>query len=255
MKNPWLDYSAQYKNTVHPLDEELFRRVNERLIKRGSNYELSRENVALPFFGNPEANLFMLYANPGLDKVNTPLEETAELLELFDLARKHELKGEEAFVFLRKEFEGTPGYKWWERTLRFVFRRFESEHVRARALANMFSAEIHPYKSVNYAPLTAKEGSFPSSQYTYHLVRRAIDRGALILIARAKKEWFEAVPELKHYEKVIYLSSAQQSAISPNNVIDYNRGFEREQAKNYAWQLITKDALLFDPGRSVERPF
>ncbi|NBW73411.1 MAG: hypothetical protein EBR26_03250 [Microbacteriaceae bacterium] len=158
-------------------------------------------------------------------------------------------------MFLRDEFAGTPGFEWWERTLRFVFKRYESDWARELALSNMFSAEIHPYKSVKYKPLTKSEGSFPTAEYTYELVKKAIDRGALILIARAKREWFNAVPELESYGKVIYLSSPQQSAISPNNVIDYSRGFDKDQAKNYAWQLITKEALRFEPGRSVSLPF
>jgi hypothetical protein len=233
----------------------LFDRVNERLRRRGSDYVLSNKNVALPYFGNPDANLVLLYANPGLDPKQTKKEETPGLVELFDLARKHKLKGSEAFVFLREEFEGTPGFIWWEKTLKFVFKRFSEPHSRERALRNIFSAEIHPYKSVKYGALTKKEGSFPSSEYTYHLVQRAIDRGAVILIARAKNEWFQAVPALTTYDNVIYLSSAQQSAISPNNAIDKIRGYEMEKAKNFAWQLITKEALIREPGSKVEKPF
>ena len=255
MKNPWLNYEYQNSNTVHPLDQDLFDRVNERLKSRGSDYVLSSKNVALPYFGNPDANLVLLYANPGLDPKQTKKEETPALAELFDLARKHKLKGSEAFVFLREEFKGTPGYIWWEKTLKFVFKRFSEPHSRKRALRNIFSAEIHPYKSVKYGALTKKEGHFPSSEYTYHLVQSAIGRGAVILIARAKKEWFQAVPELANYDNVIYLSSAQQSAISPNNAIDKIRGYEKEKAKNFAWQLITKEALIIEPGSKVSKPF
>jgi hypothetical protein len=255
MQNPWLKYDYKKLSTVHPLDQDLFDKVNERLRRRGSDYVLSNKNVALPYFGNPDANLVLLYANPGLDPKQTKKEETPGLVELFDLARKHKLKGSEAFVFLREEFEDTPGFIWWEKTLKFVFKRFSEPHSRERALRNIFSAEIHPYKSVKYGALTKKEGSFPSSEYTYHLVQRAIDRGAVILIARAKNEWFQAVPALTTYDNVIYLSSAQQSAISPNNAIDKIRGYEMEKAKNFAWQLITKEALIREPGSKVEKPF
>ena len=255
MNNPWLEYDYKANNKVHPLDAELFEKVNRRLAKRGEEFLLSDKNVALPYFGNPNANLFLLYANPGLDRTNTVREETPELSRLFDAARRHELLEDQAFVFLRSEFMGTPGYQWWERTLRFVFRRYESPHARKMALSNMFSAEIHPYKSVKYGPLTKKEGYFPTSNYTFEIVDQAVKRGALILVARGKSEWFRAVPSLAKYDKVIYLSSAQQSVISPNNVIDYSRGFEAEQAKNYAWQLITKEALRQEPGRPVQLPF
>jgi hypothetical protein len=255
MKNPWLDYDYKKSNSVHPLDQDLFDKVNVRLSKRGKDYVLSSANVALPYFGNPDANLVLLYANPGLNPKETTKEETPALAELFDLARKHKLTGTDAFVFLREEFEGTPGYLWWEKTLRFVFKRFSEPHARKQALRNIFSAEIHPYKSVKYGALTKGEGNFPSSEYTYHLVQKAIDRGAVILIARAKNEWFRALPALANYGNVIYLSSSQQSAISPNNAIDKSRGYESEKAKNYAWQLITKEALIREPGTKVEKPF
>lgn len=254
MENPWLTYDYRAKNKVHPLDQELFERVNFRLSKKGSDYVLSNQNVALPYFGDPNANFFLLYANPGLGQL-TYTEETEPLSKLFDMARKHQLAGQEAFVFLREEFEKTPGFQWWSETLAGIFRRFESPNAREKALRNMFSAEIHPYKSKSYGALTKKEGAFPSSIYTYQLVQKAIDRGAVILVARCKKEWEKAVPALASYDKVIYLSNPQQKRITPNNVISRSRGFETEQAKNYAWQLITKEALLSEVGTKVRLPF
>lgn len=254
MENPWLDYDFEAPTKVHPMDRELFDKVNLRLSRGKKEYILSDKNVALPYFGDPNANFYLLYANPGLGD-ETSKEETAHLSKIFDMARKHQLSGPEAFVFLRSEFENTPGFKWWEETLRWVFRRFESPHVRDKALKNMFSAEIHPYKSKSYGALTGKEGYFPTAAYTYHLVQQAVDRGALILIARCRKEWEKAVPSLASYEKVIYLSNPQQKRITPNNVISKSRDFDTEQAKNYAWQLITKEALLSDVGSEVRLPF
>jgi hypothetical protein len=254
MENPWLDYDFKAENKVHPLDREIFEKVNARFSNSGTKHVLSSKNVALPYFGNPNANFVLLYANPGL-KEDTYLEETSELSQLFDLARKHQLNGSSAFVFLQSKFEGTPGFKWWSEALRFVFRRFESDWAREMALSKMFSAEIHPYKSSEYKPLNKKDGVFPTAKYTYELVSKAMERGAVILIGRARDDWFEAVPGLSNYNKVIYLSNPRQKAISPDNVIDRTRGFEKEQAKNYAWQLITKEALIADPGAEVSLPF
>jgi hypothetical protein len=252
MKNPWIDYDYKNPNKVHPLDQELFDKVNKRLAKKkeGSAQVLSSKNVALPYFGNPEANLVLLYANPGLDKKNTAKEETPELQEVFDLARKHKLKNAEAFVFLQDAFIGTPGHKWWLNTLDRLLTRFsDQKHL---VLRNIFSAEIHPYKSVKYGALTAKEGSFPTSQYTYELVRKAMERGALILIARAQKEWFAAVPGLENYDRLLFLSSAQNPMISPNNVMVKRKNASLDDAKNTAWQLITFEAMRNLPGSRVQ---
>jgi hypothetical protein len=250
MTNPWIDYDYMAVDTVHTSDLETWRTANQRFGSRkgGSDFILSGSNVALPYFGNPEANLVLLYANPGLDRAATPAEETDDRKALFDLARRHELHEPHPFVFLNPEFEGTPGFAWWTKTLAPIVRRFSEDP--AAVYSNIFSAEIHPYKSVKYAPIGEGDGGFPTSRYTYDLVERAVDRGALILIGRAQREWFQAVPKLRDYSKVIYLSSVQNSVISPNNVI--YRGnpnlTEAEDQKNLAWQLITKVALRHPAG-------
>jgi hypothetical protein len=249
MENPWLQYDVTDANTVHRLDRQKFDEVNSRIRKKknSDDYLLSSSNVALPYFGNPEGNFVILYANPGLDKELTSLEETPERAHLFDLARRHSLENPHPFVFLTPEFEGTPGFKWWEKTLGPILKRFDG--IRLEVLSNIFSVELHPYKSVKYEVLTKSEGSFPSSLYSNDLVSMAISRGALVLIARAKEQWFDAVPELRTYSRVIYLSSSQNSVISPNNVryLANSNLHKVEDQKNLAWQLITKVALRHPP--------
>lgn len=240
MTNPWLKYDYKANNTVHPLDLELFRKVNQRLSgKKGKTEKtLSSSNVALPYFGNPNANLVLLYANPGLDPQNTKKEETPELKGIFDKARKHQKLGKHDFIFLLDAFKSTPGFDWWTKTLEAVINEPKLDGV--NVLNNIFSAEIHPYKSVKYGPLKDAEGAFPSTEYTYLLVRAAMQRNALILIARAEKEWFAAVKGLSTYKNVIYLSSVQQSKISPNNTILDRKALDKDASKKAAWAKLVK---------------
>jgi hypothetical protein len=251
VENPWLKYNPDGVSKVHLDDLAKFEQVNSRIRRKKASsldFLLSENNIPLPYFGNPNANFVVLYANPGLDRKSTHLEETREGQRLFDLARRHELKDPHPFVFLHPSLEGTPGQRWWTQTLGSILTRFSE--MPNRVLENILSVEYHPYKSVKFEALTKSEGSFPTSQYSYDLVNRAIDRGALVLVSRAKKEWFEVVPELRNYSKVIYLSSAQNSKISPNNVryVENPNVPNIDDQKNLAWQLITKVALRHNPG-------
>jgi hypothetical protein len=49
------------------------------------------------------------------------------------------------------------------------------------------------------------------------LVRQAIERGAIIVILRSEKLWYEAVPELVRYQQLYRLRSVQNVMITPNN--------------------------------------
>lgn len=212
MNNPWEQFDYTRADQVHPLDAEVFARFNQRMAKRKNSERLtlSSTHTPLPYFGSSDARLIFLAANPGLDPVKTVEEETPVRRLFFDQARKHELK-DEPFVFLRKEFEGTPGYSWWESRTRKLRDAMGDEKFRQTA----FSAEIHPYKSQNYQTLYEP---MPTQQYTFDLVNRLVSGGAWVILMRAKKEWREAVPELTRSSRVIELNSAQSSFMTPNNM-------------------------------------
>lgn len=250
MDNPWIKYDWQAENSVHKADLATVTNFNKRTLgkKRDGEYALSTSNVALPYFGNPGANVVLLYLNPGLDPSQTSSEESEDCRFLFDKARKHELVDPHPFVFLHPAFEGTPGYRWWQRTLGPLLTRFSG--FPERVLNNLFSVELHPYKSVKYSPILERDGTLESTEYTYQLVREAIKRGVLVLLARGARDWIKAVPELEDYPYVMGLSSAQNSVISPNNVIFRNNpnATTPEDQKNLAWQMLTKVALAKSPG-------
>lgn len=211
MINPWNDFDYQQKRQVHGLDVAGFEAFNSRVAKKrnSANLRLSDSHTPLPYFGSLDAGFVILMANPGLDPVNTELEEKPNLRKLFDSARKHE-EMSSPFVFLDESFSGTPGHEWWSKRLRTIIDEVSLESVRE----GIFSAEIHPYKSVNYAAL--KE-ALQTQQYTAHLIRSFIARGCLILMGRAQKEWIGLVPELASYNNIISLNSKQNSYITIGN--------------------------------------
>ncbi len=211
MENPWLTFDYTSRNQVHEQDQESFDRFNSKVkkLKNGKNLELSSSHTPLPYFGNLRAGFVILMANPGLDPVNTSLEEKPHMRRLFDAARKHE-EVDSPFVFLDDAFAGTPGQTWWSKRLGSIIDEVGLEKVRK----GIFSAEIHPYKSINYRPLGEQ---MPTQFYTAEVVRKFIDQGALFLLGRARKEWQELMPEFHRYKNVIELNSKQNSYITQGN--------------------------------------
>lgn len=212
--NPWKEFDFLAKDQVHRLDREGVDNFNSKLekskSKSASRLLLSRANTPLPFFGALDATLIILAANPGLDPINTPQEETPERRRLFDQARRHELHSH-PFVFLRPEFQNTPGYTWWEKRTRQL-REAVGDDV---FLNRTFSAEIHPYKSQNYKPL---HEPLPTQGYTFSLVNELVRNGAFVILVRAKNEWCSAVPSLQHNDRVIELNSKQSSYLTERNM-------------------------------------
>jgi hypothetical protein len=74
-------------------------------------------------------------------------------------------------------------------------------------------AEYFPYHSKSF-----KKGALlPSQEYTFDLVRRAIERGAVVLLMRSKRLWLDAVPKLVSYDRLFEANSSQCAHVSPNN--------------------------------------
>ena len=212
MNNPWNEFDYTLNTQIHPLDYDTVITFNERVnkTKNAEKYRLSEHHTALPYFGSLNSSLVILAANPGLDPVATKEEETPHRRELFDQARRHGLD-DNPFVFLRPEFEGTVGYKWWlSRT-----RRLREEMGDHKFMHNTFSAEIHPYKSINYRKLYEP---LPTQEYTFSVVNDLVSQGAWVILMRAKNEWRAAVPALLKSQKIIELNSPQSSYLTPGNM-------------------------------------
>lgn len=198
---------------MHPADFEIVQRFNEGLIKSKSksalNFMLSTQHTPLPYFGSLNSKLVILMANPGLDPARTVEEESPEFREMFDLARKHELTSD-PFVFLAEKLKETPGGQWWRKRLGKIIDAVGIEVVKQ----SIFTAEIHAYKSVNYKPLKT---NFPTQSYTFETVQRLVDKGAYVILGRAKNEWKSAISGLSG-ERLVELNSNQNSHLTEGNM-------------------------------------
>jgi hypothetical protein len=58
----------------------------------------------------------------------------------------------------------------------------------------------------------------PLPEYSFALVRRALSRGAWLVLMRSKRLWFAAVPELASYPRLIRIRNVQNPVISHRKI-------------------------------------
>lgn len=104
-----------------------------------------------------------------------------------------------------------PGRDWWTRVTRHLTEAVGTEMIREQLLA----VQYLPYHSKRFAHSTLR---LPSQAYGFALVRRAMERGAFIVCARAFRHWCEAIPELSSYSKLVRLRNPRNVVLSPGNL-------------------------------------
>jgi hypothetical protein len=107
---------------------------------------------------------------------------------------------------LLPQFHGTPAYKSWagDRLKDLVYATGDNPGRLARQI---LVVEFHGYHARSYKriqPLPPKQ-YLPSQRYGFHLVERAINRDALIVIPtkRGATEWERAIAPLTSYRKQV----------------------------------------------------
>ena len=118
--------------------------------------------------------------------------------------------------FLDPAIEGKSdgaGRRWWKRILHQLLREYP-ESVLAKAL---FCVEYFPYRSHSFRSI---RGYVESQRYGFDLVKQALRRGAMVIMMRSEKLWFEAIPELEYYRLLFSLSSPRSPTLSKGNLKD-----------------------------------
>jgi hypothetical protein len=108
---------------------------------------------------------------------------------------------------------------YWAKRLNSLIERLGESGLKLAA-NNVFCVEFFPYHSKKF-----RHGKLrlPSQDYSFGLVRQAIEHDAIILVLRCRKLWFAAVPELECYPHRYIANSWQNSVVSKGNFGD---GFE-----------------------------
>lgn len=162
-----------------------------------------------PYMGNPKAKIILLFANPGYGSNET--KEYDEIPRFKETIIKNLTHSNEDYPyyylnpnFTRKSLKGetifTDGGKWiLDKTKKL---RKDSELTLEEFSTKIFTLQLHPYHSAEFKPLNKP---YKGYEYTMQLFSKIIDRAikgdALIICARAYKEWNKEYQKLNNNDK------------------------------------------------------
>lgn len=205
MRNPWskLPVRPPFVLAVDKPYVEVFNRA------AAPEHHLKLQLLPEPFNGDINSPILVLLLNPGVSRGDFRVNANPNFrrLALAALRRPTHVR---CHSFLAPDMKA-PGTDWWLRATRPLIERFG----RPKIAASILAVEYFPYHSRKYAHSALR---LPSQQYTFALVRRAVRRGATIVLARGAAQWFGAVPELASYKSLVRLRTARRTSISPRNL-------------------------------------
>ena len=209
MQNPWLGFQNS-ESMVHPLDLDV---VIQHNISSKPDYKYLLHLAPEPWIGDLGGKLVVLYSNPGATKDNVnhifqPLHSEVLKKTIDNLNQRNSQYPHFHFDPHLKESEGA---KWFESKYKWVI----DQTSRQAVAKTLVTCELSPYHSLKWKIPKSK---LPTQEFTYRIVRQAIARNAVILLARTPKIWLENVPELKSYSRVFRPNSINAS-VSPNNYL------------------------------------
>lgn len=202
--NPWR-HLPQEAPFVLKLDADEAARLG---INLDATFKL--QQMPEPFFGSPDADVVVLLLNPGWDPADVPVH----LDPAFRIAVRDSLEHadkEYPFIHLAPGERMTPGRDWWERNIAAQLIAATSLQAVSRGLLCL---QFMGYKSERYLD---RDLRLPSQQYTFHLLRRAMQRNALVLIMRSHKLWCSEVPELEEYTNKAIAINKRRPYLSNGN--------------------------------------
>jgi hypothetical protein len=189
--------------------------------KAHQHHVLHLDLIPEPFVGRPDAPVVLLGNNPG---VKSPMAAADKRKPAFaDRMRNnllHRLSSGFPFVYLDPTPDIPPrGREWWESKLKDLLREFGPDKDVARSILarSIFAVEYFPYVSHRFGHARL---SLPSQQYCFNLVRKAMERGAVIVLTRGQRRWEKAVEDLARYPRLVRLKEVQRAPISPGNCPD-----------------------------------
>jgi len=214
-ENPWHGLPDK-QPFVLPEDKDMVEAFN---VKAHENHRLRLDFIPEPFVGRLEdARLVLLGNNPGFKNAEAA---TYRLKPAFANRMRDNLlhRASEEFPFIYFDPDIIPPTnKWWERKLRHLFDEFGKGVIAKSILAKfILSVEFFPYVSHRYRHGTLR---LPSQEYSFALVRKAMNGGAVIVAYHGERRWLKAIPELDKYHRLVRLKEHQQAPISPNNCRD-----------------------------------
>lgn len=208
LANPWVNL-PKTGPFVLPEDKNLVEQLNRTAQVK---HQIRLEVLPVPFLGSLDsANVVLLNLNPGIvDQDFTIFRTDKNYVE--QNRRTLTFKSTPAFFYLGREFAYTEGYKWWFKRLRVLIEACGHDTVATRVMCIQYS----PYHSKEYKETKV---ILPSQQYSFSLVRQAIETKKTIIVMRKHALWLEQVPELRLYP-YIRLTNTRSPYVTPGNMAE-----------------------------------
>ena len=182
------------------------------------SYKVNKDALPVPYLGNVfSSKIVLLQLNPGSDfppgfsKPNESFEY--KIFPRLKKDNKYNLRHQYnkikyPFYALNPVYRLTGGFRYWSRIFGPLMKCADDYIEISKKICCIEFFPYHSKKFSSYKPMVK------SQQYTFHLVRRAIDRNALIVLLRGEKEWRKEVKELTHF---IRPKSTRNPVLSKNN--------------------------------------
>ncbi len=182
-------------------------------VRAKDNTRIHTDLLPEPYFGNQNAQVVILLLNPRVGKSDANLHGTPEFARSLRAALGS--SSEQIHFYLSCESRGT-GSMWWERTCKALLTEVTKDELSRRLL----TVEYSPYHSKGFG-----HGDYrlPSQEFGFNLVRRAIDRNALIVCMRGERFWLGAIPQLATHKRVLKLRNPRSASLSPGNLDDFKK--------------------------------
>ena len=214
MSNPWLRLRRR-RPFVLASDRKTVLDFNGRV---SGKFSLDLSLLPEPWVGNLRAPIVVLNLNPGIGSDNHAVHHGVPFRRAVR-ANLEQRKTEYRHYYLDPAFADTGGGHWWRKCLRKLIDEKKPSEWKLLA-RRVVGLEIHGYHSRSFKHIGAH---LPSQEYTFRALRKAMDRGAIVVVARGLKHWTAAIPELGHYASLFQMKNPRVSSISPKNCPD---GFE-----------------------------
>jgi len=179
---------------------------------------LARVDLGLlpePFIGRCDAPIVLLNLNPGWSFDDAKWHRHPG----FACRLRANLNQEDSpypFYLLDPDLKGdsgaySPGGIWWRKRLRVLIEHVDSLETVANSI---LCVEYFPDHSQRYG---GRMQPIPSQNFSFSLVRSALDREAIIVVLRSQRRWHAAVPELVTYKNQYVLRNPRSPYVTPNN--------------------------------------
>jgi len=214
MRNPWIDFdkNISQKNLVLSEEKQIIKLFNERA---NEDHKIYTDIMPAPFMGDVlRSKIVLLTLNPGYDKKE---KKCGFYTKYKDTWYNHIKSPNKPLFCFDKEYIKYSNY--WVKKLKPLI-EISNEKIVAK---NISVIQFFPYHSLKYKniPKRILDGYLKSQEYNFYLVKKAIERKAVIIIMRSEKLWFKAVPELeklKKQNKVHRTNSPQNPTLSEINL-------------------------------------